>query len=283
MITTRLAKIIDQRSAFNLVEALVVVAIIIALAGSSTWLLIGLTTVASDTNQRLQQYTDTEQVSGFLNTRLSLASSANIGNKISQRVTISGFPGLTTEPGILPTSWAGDQLFFSRAGKCYRIFHIKRENNVWVAESNSCSALVNSSGLARGPNQQINGSWTFAVSSPLYDPILDPLLTDQPAPSGVRLILLGAGIAPGNSAASRPLFQYYDVSDKQITTDAEATLGSDNLLYRSADGPDNVFAVKLTMNALGNPGRAANDQQLPPRQITTTIYPNQLCSSEGVS
>jgi prepilin-type N-terminal cleavage/methylation domain-containing protein len=265
---------------FSLIELLVTIAIIIALAGVSSWLLIGLTTISSDTNQRLRQYTTAEQIIGFLNSRISVSKSADIGQANNQEVTTSN-PETSTPAGILPPSWAGDQLVFASQGQCYRLMYIKRFRQLWLAESSSCSALLNSQGLIRGPNQQIDGSWgPLPNSSSVYDPVLDRLLASQAAPSGVRTFLLAEGLAAG----SQPLFSYYRVDDSQITTDAEAALGSSNPLYSGSLGAasqNEIFAVRLQPAVLGNPGRAANDQRIAIRNFDTNLYPNQLVLQGG--
>lgn len=229
----------------------------------------------------MRQYTSAEQIAGFLNSRLSLTDSSSLGTTVAgASITVSS-PPLTTNAGILPPSWAGDQLIFSVDQSCYRLLHIERLNQLWVAESSQCSALVNSQGLARGPNQQINGQWQFASDSDLYDPVLDRILANQGAPGGVSFFLLAEGIAGGD----QQLFSYYDVGDNQIAVDQRAALGSSNPIYQGSLGTSSaasVFAVKLSITALGNPSRSSDNQAVKNRVVETTIYPNQLYLQESL-
>jgi hypothetical protein len=183
---------------------------------------------------------------------------------------------LVTEPGLLPTSLAGDQFFFTRGGQCHRIMFIARRSEIWLARADSCASLLMSSGVARGPNQQIAGQQQFPVSSPYYDRVLDGILARESLP-GVNVFLLAEGV---ESIDGDPVFNYLDISKNSIAVDSQAQLGSNSFFYRGLSGEDlvnEVAEVQVAVRVVGNPERPASDQRIGNRDYRRSIYLNQLC------
>jgi prepilin-type N-terminal cleavage/methylation domain-containing protein len=223
----------DQRG-FTLVEVLVTLALVAALATITISVVDSLFNSNLRANQLLEQQQTIETTYGFFAQRLALAQ-RNLGD-----VTGSG-----ANQKIDPLTIGPDQLMFTVNGVCYRVFYLEHEKEIRAAtDPNGCQDPDIKP--KRLPNEKVPAGHAGAgtthvtdVNDPLFDPALDgPFVEDDPDTDNVDESALYADasyeISPANTIPPAPdgrprlkIFQYFDDRDREINFDPEDTECSD--------------------------------------------------------